>query len=468
MNLYVGILCTFSPLKYGISKTGKTIYKCQPIDYSLPTIKIVYGGKLNGKIVVVFKLNSTQLEESMPLGEIYHVIGVANPENLVSTLLYHFSIVRKPFQPVTKTQERESTIQRKDLTHFYIYSIDPKGCRDIDDAFSFERVTQEKTIVGVHIAQPVCFLTKEEMLNRVESAFSTLYLGENEMIPLWSESVQQKSSLLKNESRPAYSVFFTFEKNKCIGIEAYPTIIMNKYPTHYDDLTNPRIVEFLEWTRELLQQPIDTHELVSHWMLETNQYIGSTHKVPYRVQAPTSNPNETIKCNDVNTEIQNVFRHYTMEKASYSLDTDIHASLERQKYTHFTSPIRRIMDCLIHWQITYGESLEYDLQKINQLDQATKKFHRMLELNKKIDSIQESQIKGYLYEKVKRGAWRLYFPELGFIKVKIVDDRLEHLICPEKELEYVIGGCYPFSLNKKPGFLPMEKIILTPLFKITE
>ena len=61
MNLHVGILCTFSTLKYGISKTGKTIYKCQPLDHSLPIIKIVYGGKLKGKIVVVFKLKLTTL-----------------------------------------------------------------------------------------------------------------------------------------------------------------------------------------------------------------------------------------------------------------------------------------------------------------------------------------------------------------------------------------------------------------------
>jgi len=461
MNLYVGILCTFSQLKYGISKTGKSIYKCQPLDTSLGPIRIVYGGKQKGKIVIVFKMDPEKFKEEMPLGELYHVIGLANKENLVSTFLYHFNVVRKNFKECEPNESMESKISRKDFTKLSIFSIDPKGCQDIDDAFSFQR-SNNQVIVGVHIAQPIYWLTKEAILERVEHAFSSLYIDKSAPIPLWSPEIQEKSSLLKDVKRPAYSIFFSYLHDECISIETFPSFIINSCPTHYDDTDNLQVKEFLQWTRQLLKKEIDTHELVSHWMMETNQYIGSNYCVPYRVQTLS----QTNKNLDLDPEIKEIFQHYTMEKAFYSLDQNYHASLDRKKYTHFTSPIRRILDCLIHWQITYGESLVFNLEKINQKDQATKKFHRAIELCHKIENIQPGQIMGYLYEKISRGTWRVYFPELGFLKVKVIDQRLEHLIDPEKEKNFQIGIPCQFSLNKKDGFLPLEKIIITPLFKI--
>jgi len=463
MKLYVGIICTFNTLKYGVSKTGKTIYKCTPFDHQIGPVKIVYGGKLKGKVVIVFILpGGEKEEENMPLVELYHVIGLAEPSNLITALMYHHQVYRKPFKQILcDATQMESKLCRVDYTHLKVFSIDPEGCIDIDDAFSLEK--QESTIiVGVHIAQPIYWLNRQSMMERVQQAFSTLYLGGSEMVPLWSNKIQEKSSLLEGQKRAAYSVFFHYKDNRCIDITQAPSWIINSCPTHYDDIENTLVREFLDWTNRVSQQKLDTHELVSYWMMKTNQYIGSQFDLPYRVQEESGQFN----MRGIDPCVEAVFKQYTMEKATYSLSKQKHSSLDCEKYVHFTSPIRRIIDCLIHWQITYQDNLEMDIERINQLDQATKKFHRSLEMHKKIKEIQEGEIIGYLYEKITKGTWRLYFPELGFFKIRVVDTKLEHLMDDVLADDYIIGQGYPFLLHKKEGFLPQERLIIVPKFNL--
>jgi len=463
MKLQVGIICTYNTLKYGVSKTGKTIYKCTPFDHQIGPVKVVYGGKLKGKIVIVFMLHRCNEEEKekMPLVELYHVIGLAEPSNLITALLYHHQVHRKPYKQIlSQNIEMESKICRIDYTHLKVFSIDPKGCIDIDDAFSFQQ--QGNTlIVGVHIAQPTYWLDRQAMMERVQQAFSTLYLGNSDMIPLWSTEIQEKSSLLQGQKRAAYSVFFHYdENNNCTNITHSPSWIINSCPTHYDDTENVMVREFLDWTNCVDEKVLDTHELVSYWMMKTNQYIGSQFDLPNRVQEESRQYNMT----HIDPCVDTAFKQYTMEKATYSLSKQNHASLNCKKYVHFTSPIRRIIDCLIHWRITYHDDLEMDIVRINELDQATKKFHRSLELNKKIKDIQEGEIIGYLYEKITKGTWRVYFAELGFFKIRVVDTKLEHLVDDAMEQNYRIGQGYLFLLHKKEGFLPQERLIIVPKF----
>lgn len=463
MKLHVGIICTFNTLKYGVSKTGKTIYKCTPLEHEIGPVKVVYGGKLKGKVVIVFILKQGNETENMPLVELYHVIGLAQPCNLITTLMYHHQVYRKPFKQMTvgENLDMESKIHRIDYTKLNVFSIDPMFCIDIDDAFSLEQ-QGNTTIVGVHIAQPIYWLDRQAMIERVQHAFSTLYLGNSNMLPLWSFEIQERSSLIQGQKRAVYSVFFHYKDNRCINITHTPSWIINSCATHYDDVDNIVIRKFLDWTNCILERQLDTHELVSYWMMKTNQYIGTRFDLPYRVQEQSS----LLNMHGIDPCVESVFKQYTMERATYSFTQQKHASLNCEKYVHFTSPIRRMIDCLIHWRITYQDDLAMDIDRINELDQATKKFHRSLELHERIERIQEGEMTGYIYEKITKGSWRVYFPELGFYRIRVVDAKLEHLMDDALAELYIIGHGYSFTLYKKEGFLPQERLIIVPNFSL--
>lgn len=453
-NLNVGIISTNS-IKYGKTKTGKSIYSIYCLNPKVSkNLKITYGGNLKGNIVIVFKLEN----ENKPL--LYQVLGIMDEKILDITLQYHYNIYKKQSNFIGIYNElMESQIKRIDYTHLNIFSIDPKDSLDIDDAISFQKLNS-KYIVGIHIAQPIYWINKEELLNTINKSFSTLYTPKKNY-SLFSKNVEIKSSLLENEKRPAFSIFFYFDEKKILNkIEHYPSFIINKLATSYDDINFCHIQDFKIFTELLINKEIDSKELISYWMIKTNQYIGQNfNNIPFRIQ---DKPN----INNVSFEIKEIFEKFYLKSASYSIDKNYHYGLNVDKYSHFTSPIRRIIDCLIHWQITYNDDINFDLERINFLDKQTKKFHREIELNEIIKNIKNGIYNGYIFNKINRGLFLVYFKEFGIFKVKIIDEKLYELIDIEKEKKLIIGSIHEFIIEKKNGFLPKDKILIMPNFSI--
>jgi len=484
-NSFIGILSTAQQVKYGKTKAGKPIYQIHPLKKLLPPFWITYGGKLMGRIIIQFKFKDWPENSKLPFAEIISILGVYSPEetNLINILLYHHQVERKPFiKKNPEINQFEKQIKRKKLTDLNIFSIDPKGCIDIDDALSFEKISDGiyplSYKVGVHIAQPICWLTKEEIIERSERAISTLYLSDEAIgnKNLWSEEITEKASLFVNQEKPAYSIIFTISNNKIISTESFPSIIINKLNTDYDAIDYPFIKDCKNLTENIIGKEIDSHELVSHWMIMANQYIGSTFEnVPFRSQNE-----KAFETNDFDSKIKQVFTNMQLEGAFYSYDKDYHHSLNLKKYTHFTSPIRRIIDTIIHWNITYNDLLIIDLNKINILDKKTKKFHQQVKLNDVINKLpDELEVSGWLYNRRCIGSKSyseqcigsksysqnnnkciVYFEQLGFMKIKLWNDKFNYLH-ENEENNLIVGKEYKFKINKIKGLLPIQKLVIS-------
>ena len=119
-------------------------------------------------------------------------------------------------------------------------------------------------------------------------------------------------------------------------------------------------------------------------MIKTNNELGKLIKnIPYRIMKKKYILEDYNNIED--NEIKKILLSRITESAYYSMTDDLnyHLSLDLYNYIHFTSPIRRIIDTLIHWCITYNinfEDLNINLDNINNLDKATKKYHRSINL----------------------------------------------------------------------------------------
>jgi exoribonuclease R len=453
----VGTFSTSQTCRYGKSKSGKVIYSVKPLQYNLPNFLITYGGKLKGQLIVRFKF--LHWDKKLPTGEIISVIGLKEETNIIKTLMYHYQIYPKPHRFLCTENIFENNIKRKDLLYLHTLSIDPKGCTDIDDSISYFYDTEKDNIeIGVHIAQPTYWLHPNELKKLIHKRFSTLYTKEKRY-DLFNKKLSDMASLELDKIKPTYSVIFSIKNNKIISIEDYPSYISNKQVLDYN--TNDKnVLKLLDVTNKMSKIK-DTHELVSFWMIETNKYIGNKLKdkrIPYRVNKVNSTEY------DIDTNIIEAFKIRDTESAYYSLEENEHQSLGIKNYIHFTSPIRRIFDTLVHYYLCYKINFfdEQTIKRINYLDSQTKKFHRTLELKEKIDSIEdETEYDAYIYKRSKVNQYEIFIEELGFMKLQLFDKKFEYMF-NSTEYEYKTGQKIRVKIIKKKGFLPNEcyKVIL--------
>ena len=385
-----------------------------------------------------------------------------NNNNLYITLQYIYDIFRKNIIYKSFINNYELNLNRI-LIDNNIFSIDPINSLDIDDAISYNHY-ENYDIVNVYIAQPIYYLNEEILMNRSKTAFSTLYY--NKINNLWGDEITHLSSLLVNEKRPAYCISYKFINNNII-MDSYPCFIINTIQTNYDDCLKYKIInDFYNFTKNITQIN-DTHELISYWMILTNNYIGNNYKISNKIPHRIIKYNKISEFDNINNDIKDIFINYLSDKAKYSLDDNYHCKLEKYNYTHFTSPLRRIIDTIIHWCITYNINFidilnKYNilLDDINILDKNTKKFHNDIQLLDKINNLNDkNEFEGWVYSNNKN-IWNIYFNELGFQKVKIWHNKLDSIIDKNQFDNIKIGDKLLFKVYKKNGFLVRDKILI--------
>lgn len=434
--MYIGYISTLDQIIYGKNKSKK-LYKIKCFNIEISDMLISYNGKLHGKIIIVYKIKNTNdnktisqqeiikpmlyidkttfkkllnsdvniqnetifqqeiIKPTLYVGEIINIIGYMNNDNLLITLQYIYNIYRSNKSLISQTTNLATSTIIRPLINKFIFSIDPKGCNDIDDALSYE-IFETYYLVSIYIAQPITFLTEEVLINRSKVAFSTLYntYNNNKNDNLWRDDITFKSSFIQNLERDAYCIEFFINKNFTINnIKHYPAKIINKFQTNYDECLNNEIINnFYNFTIQMnIYNKIEnlnkfsTHNLVSYWMILTNNYIGNLNNInklniPYRIVKEKYSM-DNIFDNIQDIAIKNIFISKIQNSAIYSLDDTnrYHSKLQISNYIHFTSPIRRIIDTIIHWCITYNINFKdlinkynSDLDIINKLDKATK------------------------------------------------------------------------------------------------
>jgi len=98
---------------------------------------------------------------------------------------------------------------RRDLRHLRVFSVDPSGCQDIDDAMSVSWVQDGVLEVGIHIADVCAFVKKGSPLDMEAQARSTtIYLVHTRIDMLPSLISSDIASLHGNKDRYAVTSLF--------------------------------------------------------------------------------------------------------------------------------------------------------------------------------------------------------------------------------------------------------------------
>ena len=104
--------------------------------------------------------------------------------------------------------------ERVDLTNHEVFSIDPDGCEDADDAFSiFEE--NDKLYLAIHIADPTEYIKlNSDLWRNIIERTTTKYPSNRKPIHMIPEAIMKISSLKgDNELKKVISILTEINKN---------------------------------------------------------------------------------------------------------------------------------------------------------------------------------------------------------------------------------------------------------------
>ncbi|XP_054307828.1 DIS3-like exonuclease 1 isoform X9 [Pongo pygmaeus] len=417
---------------------------------------------------VVVRIDSWESTSVYPNGHFVRVLGrIGDLEGEIATILVENSISVIPFSeaqmcemPVNTPENPwkvspEEEQKRKDLRKSHlVFSIDPKGCEDVDDTLSVRTLNNGNLELGVHIADVTHFVAPNSYIDiEARTRATTYYLADRRYDMLPSVLSADLCSLLGGVDRYAVSIMWELDKASYEIKKVWygRTIIRSAYKLFYeaaqelldgnlsvvddipefkdlDEKSRQAKLEELVWAigkltdiarhvrakrdgcgalelegvevrvqlddkkniHDLIpKQPLEVHETVAECMILANHWVAKKiwesfpHQALLRQHPPPhqeffselrecakakgffidTRSNKTLadsldNANDPHDPIVNrLLRSMATQAMSNALyfstgscaeEEFHHYGLALDKYTHFTSPIRRYSDIVVH------------------------------------------------------------------------------------------------------------------------
>ena len=301
------------------------------------------------------------------------------------------------------TSHLYSVDERVDMTMYKTYSIDPQGCEDADDAFSIYE-EDGKLFLAIHIADPTEYIDNTSDLWRdIEKRVVTRYPSNKRPIHMIPHEIMEKSSLMvnrfgdiklaitvlseinKSTYEPVGGIKLLFTKVKVTTDNA----LSYKYAGHNvgsiktlqhglsisealykirsgktkGTVLNEVSIAFPRYDDTHLylysdkKEEISMKQMIAEFAIFANTFIGEYLKINFEGRGIFRICNAKEWLNTVYPEITGpeLLNEIIVNgiKAEYISTVKPHDLVGAPEYTHFTSPIRRLSDCVCHYLLKY-------------------------------------------------------------------------------------------------------------------
>jgi ribonuclease R len=294
-----------------------------------------------------------------------------------------------------------SVLNRVDLTKLDVYSIDHEGCEDADDAFS---IYKEKNVLylAIHIADPTEYINlKSNLWKYVSDRVISHYPSNRRPIHMIPREIMEKSSLMVNNKgniKNAITLLMNINninyqpgnikllftkikvnkenalsyKSACEQIDSNEVLsiglkisnalqnlrgektigiklneVSQSYPVYVDGI--PSIYKNNNYEVKMKQ-------MIAEFAILANSYVGEYLKLNLDGKGifRTCEAKELIS-NMYNLSGNELLNEIIMNgiQAEYLSQNKSHDLVGMPNYSHFTSPIRRLSDCVCHYLLKY-------------------------------------------------------------------------------------------------------------------
>lgn len=375
MKKIMGVLCTSSKIIYGFNKKSMPLKKF--ISFENPQENIIVATK---HPLLAYDIYASVIPNQKYMGS-----------NMIATIDQYFGKIGDfAVEEQFLIHSREVNYKKYDK-YFHqnylcdnfkdirinlnenIISIDPESILDIDDAIHVKKINSNYEI-GIHIADVSAFIKENSPLdNIIKQKASSVYFT-NKTIHMLPSDLVSFISLTEKNPKAAFSLIINMdENNNIIDYKFIRTTIIVNNNYSYDQAQN--LLDHNDETLTLMSKisnSTDTHKIVEYFMILANK-ITAEHLIKNKLPCILR----------VHNDIAN-YQYYNNDN---DVSSQRHNSLNIEHYSHFTSPLRRYIDIIIHRYLWNEEQKQIDLQLINkklaQIKKAQNESNK-LEIIKKI------------------------------------------------------------------------------------
>ena len=464
---------------------NKLLYKCVPDDISLPAFLVPYEIKNMGfsKVFVnqYVTIQFTNWDSKHPVGVLSSAIGpVSEPENFYEYQLFckglnisltkfskslNSSLLKMAVNKETFTKDLLSSKDKSSLiddrTEWQVFTIDPDGSLDFDDAFSIKICDNGNSLVSVYIAHAPLCLDRLNLWSDLTKRTSTIYLPDKKrpmLPPLLSDCL---CSLQSGAPRFAFTLDLEIDPTGAIVSKTFGNTVIKVFKNFvYEErslIRHPLYKSLIDVVLQMvtkypyIKHISDSHDVVCYLMILMNhlaaQEMRKNHVGIFRATSETIT-SETITSeretslpdnkHDLPTDVLQFINIWRTTSGKYininqdSTSRTTHSILGLDAYIHITTPIRRLVDILnmIKFQELIGfklsdAALEFynhwikDMDYINTSMKMTRRVQNdcnLLHMCHVNPDILEKTFDGYCFdEKVYQNdlyKYNVYLPEL--------------------------------------------------------
>lgn len=309
--------------------------------------------------------------------------------------------------------------QRLDLTHLKVYTVDDASTQEIDDGLSLETLDDGTHRLWIHIADPTRWVVPGDELDlEARRRCTTVYLPTG-IIPMFpAELATGPMSLVQGKICCALS--FGIVLGEAGDVQDYTIATSQIKPTYrltYEDVdellelgitAEPELHDLARWSQvrgrwrvtqgaitinmpesvikvqeseddiviEVLEDS-PARQMVAEMMIlagEVAARYGQTHDlaIPFRSQPQPELPSEEELIQLPTGWVRDSAIRRCMTRSEVGTTPSRHATLGLESYSQVTSPIRRYLDLLVHFQLKAhlrGDPLPFSSHEITELAQ---------------------------------------------------------------------------------------------------